>query len=90
MVELGSRERRQPPPAHVVWESLTEPRRQGGRQWLDPRPDEVEPRLPRAVRPEPVVLVVVLGVAIGAGAFWLLTALWRSSWGDGPQFLLSG
>ncbi|GAA4199296.1 hypothetical protein GCM10023074_29640 [Microbispora amethystogenes] len=35
--------------------SLAEPRRQGGRQWLDPRPDEVEPRLPRAVRPEPVV-----------------------------------
>ncbi|WP_327048766.1 hypothetical protein OG320_13290 [Microbispora sp. NBC_01189] len=55
MIELGSRERRQPPAAHVVWESLTEPRRPGGRPWLDLRPDEVEPRVLRAVRPELVV-----------------------------------
>ncbi|GAA3708281.1 hypothetical protein GCM10022224_087250 [Nonomuraea antimicrobica] len=55
MIELGSRERKQPPPAHVVWESLTDPRRPGGRPWLDLRPDEVEPRILHAVKPELVV-----------------------------------
>ncbi|WP_285782426.1 hypothetical protein [Microbispora sp. NBRC 16548] len=55
MIELGSRERRQPPPPHIVWQSLTEPRRPGGRQWLDLHPDEVEPRILRAVEPELVV-----------------------------------
>ncbi|GLX05480.1 hypothetical protein Misp03_24070 [Microbispora sp. NBRC 16548] len=52
---MGSRERRQPPPPHIVWQSLTEPRRPGGRQWLDLHPDEVEPRILRAVEPELVV-----------------------------------
>ncbi|WP_182875996.1 hypothetical protein [Microbispora sp. H10670] len=33
-----------------------------------------------------IVLVLVLGVAIGAGVFWLLAALWHSFWGEGPQF----
>ncbi|GIH75279.1 hypothetical protein Plo01_17080 [Planobispora longispora] len=55
MIELGSRERTQPPPPRIVWESLTDPRRPGGRQWLDLRPDEVEPRVLRAVEPELVV-----------------------------------
>lgn len=55
MIELGSRERTQSPPPHIVWESLTDPRRPGGRQWLDLRPDEVEPRILRAVEPELVV-----------------------------------
>ncbi|MEU8193485.1 hypothetical protein AB0C10_06850 [Microbispora amethystogenes] len=34
-----------------------------------------------------IVLVVVLGAAIGVGVFWLLAALWHSFWGAGPQFL---
>lgn len=55
MIELGSRERTQPPPPHIVWESLTDSRRPGGRQWLDLRADEVDPRVLRAVRPELVV-----------------------------------
>ncbi|MDH2425640.1 hypothetical protein [Sphaerisporangium sp. TRM90804] len=55
MIELGSRERAQPPPARVVWESLRDPRRAGGRQWLELRPGEVEPRVLRAVEPELVV-----------------------------------
>ncbi|MGV9772444.1 hypothetical protein [Streptosporangium sp. NPDC003464] len=36
-------------------ESLANPRRSGGRQWLDLRPDEVEPRILRVVEPELVV-----------------------------------
>ncbi|GAA4575676.1 SRPBCC family protein [Planotetraspora kaengkrachanensis] len=55
MIELGSRERSQPPPPAIVWESLTDPRRAGGRQWLDLRADEVEPHILRAVKPELVV-----------------------------------
>ncbi|MEU8377748.1 hypothetical protein [Streptosporangium sp. NPDC048865] len=55
MIKLGSRERTQPPPPHVVWESLVAPRRRGGRQWLDLRPDEIEPRILRAVEPELVI-----------------------------------
>ncbi|WP_101787525.1 hypothetical protein [Nonomuraea indica] len=55
MIELGARERRQPPPPRIVWESLTDPWRPGGRQWLDLNPDEVSPRILRAVEPELVV-----------------------------------
>ncbi|GAA4199290.1 hypothetical protein [Microbispora amethystogenes] len=46
----------------------------------------VSRRSPRAFL-KLVVFVIVLGVAIGAGAFWLLAALWHSFWGEGPQFL---
>ncbi|MEV6979890.1 hypothetical protein AB0M95_01290 [Sphaerisporangium sp. NPDC051017] len=55
MVELGARERAQAAPAHVVWESLADPWRPGGRWWLELRSDEVEPRILRAVEPELVV-----------------------------------
>lgn len=55
VIELGSRERKQPPPPRVVWESLSDPRRAGTRQWLELRPDEVEPRVLRAEEPELVV-----------------------------------
>ncbi|WP_248966091.1 hypothetical protein [Sphaerisporangium perillae] len=55
MIELGSRERTQPPPPHVVWRSLVDPWRPGGREWLDLRPDEVEPRILQAVEPALVV-----------------------------------
>ncbi|MEU8268549.1 hypothetical protein AB0B89_15435 [Sphaerisporangium sp. NPDC049002] len=55
MIELASRERTQPPPPQVVWESLANPRRPGGRQWLNLRSDEVEPRILQAVDPELVV-----------------------------------
>ncbi|MER7503758.1 hypothetical protein AB0L05_18235 [Nonomuraea pusilla] len=52
---LGSRERKQPPPARVVWESLTQPRRPGTRPWLELLPGEVEPRVLRAEEPSLVV-----------------------------------
>jgi hypothetical protein len=55
VLELGSRERSQPAPPHVVWESLTEPRRVGARSWLGLLDDEVEPRVVEAERPGLVV-----------------------------------
>jgi hypothetical protein len=55
MLELGSRERGQPAPAHIVWESLTAPRKPTARPWLDLLPDEIEPRI---VEAEPPSLVV--------------------------------
>jgi hypothetical protein len=55
VIELGSRERAQPPPSHIVWASLADPWRPGGRPWLDLHSDEVKPRILRAVEPELVV-----------------------------------
>ncbi|MEU1877583.1 hypothetical protein ABZ470_09725 [Streptosporangium sp. NPDC020072] len=55
MIELSSRERKQPPPPRIVWESLTNPRRPGPRQWLELQRDEIEPRVLRSVEPELVV-----------------------------------
>ncbi|WP_091447549.1 hypothetical protein [Actinokineospora iranica] len=55
MLELGSRERRQPAPTHVVWESLTEPRRPSARPWLDLLPDETEPNVLDSAHPHLVV-----------------------------------
>src|SRR5205807_8032621 len=55
-MELGARrERTQPPPPAVLWETLVEPRRPGGRQWLVLVEDEVEPKVLRAERPSLVV-----------------------------------
>ncbi|MFL6074936.1 MAG: hypothetical protein ACJ73S_16180 [Mycobacteriales bacterium] len=45
MHELGSRERTQPAPPPVLWESLTRPRNPEARPWLDLLPDETEPRI---------------------------------------------
>jgi hypothetical protein len=53
--ELGSREREQPAPPHVVWDSLTRPRQRSARPWLDLLEDEVEPRVLESTRPERVV-----------------------------------
>ncbi|MET8234531.1 hypothetical protein ABZS77_28035 [Micromonospora sp. NPDC005298] len=43
--DLGSRLRRQPAPAHVVWRSLRDPYAPGSRPWLELRDDEVPPRV---------------------------------------------
>ena len=43
--ELGSRSRRQPAPAHVLWRSLRYPDEAGSRPWLELRDDEVPPRV---------------------------------------------
>lgn len=45
MIELGSRERKQPAPPGIVWECLTNPHRPGGRPWLELRDDEHDPRI---------------------------------------------
>ncbi|MFI6318443.1 hypothetical protein ACIBG8_13025 [Nonomuraea sp. NPDC050556] len=45
MIELGSRERKQPAPPGIVWECLTNPHRPGGRPWLDLHDDEHDPRI---------------------------------------------
>ncbi|WP_148616004.1 hypothetical protein [Nocardioides rubriscoriae] len=55
MIEIGSRTRRLPAPAHVVWASLVEPRRPGARAWLDLLADEVDPTVVSATAPTRVV-----------------------------------
>lgn len=55
MIEFGSRVRKLPAPPGIVWESLTRPRRQGARPWLNLLADEVEPRVLAAEEPYEVV-----------------------------------
>ncbi|HJP72968.1 MAG TPA: hypothetical protein VJ914_01795 [Pseudonocardiaceae bacterium] len=55
MIEIGSRARTLPAPPSVVWESLTQPRRPGAREWLILLDDETEPRVLRADAPKLVV-----------------------------------
>jgi hypothetical protein len=55
VVVVGSRERIQPAPVAVVWESLTDPRRPTARQWLELLPDEVDPRILETIKPERVM-----------------------------------
>ena len=55
MIELAHRAKKLPPPPHVVFESLTEPRRPGARPWLFLEPDEVDPRVLAAEPPDRIV-----------------------------------
>jgi hypothetical protein len=55
VIELGSRSRSQPAPAHVVWRSLVEPHDPTARQWLDLVEDETTPRIVGSSEP---ILVV--------------------------------
>ncbi|WP_147141113.1 hypothetical protein [Nocardia ninae] len=55
MIEIGSRARTLPAPPPAVWESLTQPRRPQGRAWLELLPDEVEPEVLQADKPDRVV-----------------------------------
>ena len=55
MIELGSRTHRLPAPQHVVWESLTNPHKQGSKPWLRLLSDEVEPEILRAEEPTRLV-----------------------------------
>jgi hypothetical protein len=55
VIELGSRERKQPPPPKIVWDCLVSPRHLGGRQWLELLPDEIDPRILQAVEPRLVI-----------------------------------
>ena len=51
VVELGSRVRSQPAPAHVVWQSLTRPRDPAARPWLELLDDEIDPKVIDSVEP---------------------------------------
>lgn len=55
MIEIGFRAKRLPPPQWVVFDSLVDPHRPGTRPWLSLLPDEVEPRILLAERPDRVV-----------------------------------
>ena len=55
MHELGSRERTQPAPPSVLWESLAHPHRPEGRPWLTLLPDETNPRVLESIHPTLVV-----------------------------------
>lgn len=55
MFEVGSRKRNQPPPPHVIFEALTQPRRSVVRPWLELAEDEQEPTILEAESPHLVV-----------------------------------
>jgi hypothetical protein len=55
MLEAGRRKRNQPAPPGVIFEALTEPNRDLGRQWLKLLDDEVQPEILESVRPSLVV-----------------------------------
>jgi hypothetical protein len=55
MIEIGRRRRSLPAPPHIVWQSLTEPRAEHARPWLELLDDEVEPTIVEAVAPTRVV-----------------------------------
>ena len=52
---LAAREKAQPAPPAIVWETLTDPYRPGAREWLAVADDEVEPTVVEATRPGLVV-----------------------------------
>jgi hypothetical protein len=54
-VELGSRKRSQPAPPQVIFEALTQPRREAGRPWLELADSELEPAIVEADEPHRVV-----------------------------------
>src|SRR5262249_17484262 len=55
VIELGSRARPQPAPAHIVWRSLVYPHDPTARPWLDLLADETGPRILESVEPTLVV-----------------------------------
>jgi hypothetical protein len=55
MIEIGSKAPRLPAPAGAVWESLTDPLREGGRPWLHLLTDEISPQILHAEKPNRVV-----------------------------------
>ena len=52
---LAEREKSQPPPPSIIWETLTDPYRPSARQWLVIADDEVQPSVVEAERPSLVV-----------------------------------
>jgi hypothetical protein len=55
VIDLGTRARPQPAPAHVVWRSLAQPDAPTGRQWLDLLDDEIRPQIVEEAEPTVVV-----------------------------------
>jgi hypothetical protein len=55
VIEVGSRRRNQPAPPHVVYEALTDPKRESARPWLLLLDDERQPDIFDAEKPDFVV-----------------------------------
>ena len=55
MIELGRRERTQPPPPHIVFAALAAPDERTGRAWLALLDDEVAPQVVQAEEPHLLV-----------------------------------
>jgi hypothetical protein len=55
MIEIGSRQRNQPAPPHILFEALTQPDRDPARPWLRLLEDEVRPEILRAEAPSLVL-----------------------------------
>lgn len=55
MIEIGRRQRSQPPPPHIVYEALVDPDRDAHRPWLELLDDEQRPRILRAEPPSLLV-----------------------------------
>lgn len=55
MHEIGSRQRNQPAPPHILFEALTQPNRDPQRPWLMLLDDEVAPKVLKTTYPDTVV-----------------------------------
>jgi hypothetical protein len=55
VLEVGTRQKNQPPPRHVVFEALTQPDRDPGRRWLVLLSDEQRPEVLSAEEPHLVI-----------------------------------
>jgi hypothetical protein len=85
VIEIGSRARTQPPPPHIVFESLIEPNRDPARPWLALLDDEQPPTILAATfphkitwsslwtrRPDAVIEFDLSGDASGTRLRWTL------------------
>ena len=66
VVGVGTRNRNQPAPAHVVFEALTEPDRDPQRPWLFLLDDEQAPRVVTSHKPDLVVWSSLLAKRLDA------------------------
>ncbi|HKC29797.1 MAG TPA: hypothetical protein VKB75_17410 [Jatrophihabitans sp.] len=55
MIAIGSRQRNQPAPPHIVYEAIADPDRDPDRRWLELLDDEQRPHLLRADPPSLLV-----------------------------------
>lgn len=87
MVDIGTRQRNQPAPPHVIFSALTDPERPGARPWLRLLQDESRPQIvtseePRYVvwssiwprRPDAIIRFDLLPGGSGTDLRWTLSA----------------